>query len=112
MHQWKLDRLAFSNLMDLLRNYGNHPHQAQKDALLELCTTYHRLATKEMNGRYAFSLPVGGGKTSSIVAFCKALYDSPKLYVKGMIESSFENISVLVCASKVEALLITVAPTM
>jgi hypothetical protein len=62
------------------------------------------MATGRLNGWYAFGLPVGCGKTLSIVSFCEALASYAKATAEGKVAEGYEDISLLVCASKVEAL--------
>jgi hypothetical protein len=101
---YRLDSFTHSLLIKKLRHYGNDPNPAQWKALAGLCSAYYRMATGKLNGRYAFGFPVGGGKTLSIIALCEALATMPKLFERGETSSAYEDVSVLVCASKVEAL--------
>jgi hypothetical protein len=84
---------AFGILMANLKRYGNEPNEVQRDALRKVLEMYTSMSAGEVHGRYAFPLPTGYGKTQSIVAWITALH------VLGI-----RDVSVAVCASKVEAL--------
>jgi hypothetical protein len=89
--------------MKKLVEYRNDPNYKQAISLVDLCRAYEQIITG-FKGWYTFLMPVGGGKTLSIVALCKALSEIPELYNKGKAHSSYEDVSILVCMSKVEAL--------
>jgi hypothetical protein len=99
-----LATLTHDILMKKLVEYGNDPNYKQEISLSDLCFAYELIMAGHLNGWYTFPMPVGGGKTLSIVALCKALSDLPGLYKKSKADSSYEDVSILVCASKVETL--------
>lgn len=84
---------AYMILMNNLMSYGNTPNQAHCDALYALLRTMTEMSQGKCNGRYAFGLPTGMGKTQSIIAWIVALYKLGNDYT-----------SVSISASKVEAL--------
>jgi hypothetical protein len=95
-----LDQNIFTFLIAQLHRYGNIPSLTQLDALWRLCKAYSGMAKGEFRGRFAFPLPCGAGKTLSVVAFCQAL-----LWLDGLgMKHETDGVSVLVSASKVEAL--------
>jgi hypothetical protein len=89
----KLISRSFDRLEKNLEQYGNVLSSKQKQALIDILKTYAEICAGSMNGRFAFALPTGMGKTQSIVAFIAALN-----------ELGHDHISIAVCASKVEAL--------
>lgn len=89
----KLTNDALDKLLETLRKYGNSPSQEQIEALYELLGTYTLMAQKVTQGRIAFPMATGLGKTQSIVAWVSTLY-----------QRGVKHISLAVCASKVEAL--------
>ncbi|MFZ2448025.1 MAG: bifunctional DNA primase/polymerase [Syntrophobacteraceae bacterium] len=84
---------AFYILRRNLERYGNFAGRDHEAALLEVIKAYTDMAQGVSQGRYAFPLATGLGKTQSIVAWVAALY-----------ELGVTHISLAVCASKVEAL--------
>lgn len=84
---------TYTNLATTLEGYGNALSKPHKDALMELSDTYTKIIKGDLQGRFAFGLDTGMGKTSSVTALCKALYDMKA-----------DNIGILICQSKVEAL--------
>ncbi len=84
---------AHATLLQILEETRNVPGTKQQEALLALLRLYLRLSLGLDRGRFAFPLPTGYGKTSSIVAWCAAIH---QLGVK--------DFSVAVAASKVEDL--------
>ncbi len=84
---------AFTILIDNLQSYGNTLSMNQSRVLKALLETYTEIAFGNQQGRYAFGIPTGGGKSQSIVAFITALA-----------KHNISNISIAVSASKVEAL--------
>lgn len=88
-----LKRLAAERLNANLVSYGNEPTSDQRTALDEIISHYVDIGIGEISGRYAFALPTGLGKTQSIIAFISALS-----------ELGYDDISVAVCTSKIEAL--------
>ncbi len=88
-----LTSLAFDKLIKKLKEYGNQPSDEHAVSLYKLLYAYTHMAQGGLTGRWAFPLPTGAGKTLSVVAWIASLY-----------ELRIENISVAVCASKVEAL--------
>ena len=89
----KVKLLAAEILSANLREHGNCPTRDQECALNEIIDYYVDISIGNIQGRYAFALPTGLGKTQSIIAFISAVN-----------ELGYDNISVAVCASKVEAL--------
>lgn len=89
----KINGLAMEKLLSFLRGVGNEPGPKQIEALSRLVETYTDISSGRIMGRYAFPLPTGTGKTRSIIAWLSALN-----------ELKLDRISVVVCASKVEAL--------
>ena len=96
----RLERDIFGFLILKLYQYGNKPSLAQHDALWKLCQAYADMATGRIRGRFAFALTCGAGKTLSVIAFCQALRF---LQLRGT-RPDMDGVSVLVSASKVEAL--------
>jgi len=90
----QLTMFGFLFLTESLRKYRNIPSFEQLIALLELMGTYSAIVQGKKSGRFAFPLSCGLGKTQSIVALIKAV-------TALMME---DDISITVCASKVEAL--------
>lgn len=88
-----LTNLAHERLMSDLVRYGNIPSEAQSAALRSVLETYSRIALGELSGRWAHPLPTGAGKTRSIIAWLWAVN-----------QLGLGDISVIVTASKVEAL--------
>lgn len=88
-----LTNLAYDKLLEKLHDYGNQPGQQQRIALLKMQTAFTRMAQGEFTGRHAFALPTGAGKTQSVVAF-----------IASLAQLGIDNVSIAVCASKVEAL--------
>lgn len=83
---------ALVSLIDSLSGFGNtigHDHRA---ALRRILDAFTAMASGTQQGRYAYDLPTGAGKTQSIVAWCVAVHRLGLPY------------SVMVAASKVEAL--------
>ena len=96
----RLERDIFGFLILKLYLYGNRPSLAQYDALWKLCKAYSDMAIGRIRGRFAFPLTCGAGKTLSVIAFCQALR---LLQLRGT-RPDMDRVSVLVSASKVEAL--------
>ena len=84
---------AFNILIGNLERYGSVPGDDHKAALLEVLKAYTCMAQGVQQGRFAFPLATGMGKTQSIVAWVSALYSL-----------GAQHVSLAVCASKVEAL--------
>lgn len=91
-------------LMEKLVEYRNDLYYKHTMSLCELCIAYELMTMGVLNGWHVFPMPVGGDKTLSIRALCQALSELPELHRKGQADSSYEDVSILVCASKVEAL--------
>lgn len=89
----KLTNLAHERLMSDLVRYGNIPSEAQSAALRNVLESYSKIALGELSGRWAHPLPTGAGKTRSVVAWLWAVN-----------QLGLEDVSVIVTASKVEAL--------
>jgi len=79
--------------MDDLRRFGNDPSDEQWMTLSRLLACYTGIAFRQISGRWAFALPTGMGKTRSVVAWLWAVN-----------QLGLNNISVIITASKVEAL--------
>ncbi len=96
-----LTKMSFTLLIENLRKYGNKPSAEQLIALLELMETYTGLIKGHSKGRFAFPLSCGLGKTQSLAALIKALS-----YMRMDLRPNnrLDDVSVTVCASKVEAL--------
>ena len=88
-----LTNLANDKLIERLTEYGNKPSEGHRESLFKTLDAYTRMAQGELTGRWAFPLPTGAGKTLSVVAWIASVY-----------ELGIEDVSVAVCASKVEAL--------
>ena len=93
-----LSKRTFKILLTKLQTYGNTLSPAHEQALWGLIWAYNSMSNGEMQGRYAFPLPCGTGKTQSIVSFCQALAELNKT------NPEYQEISIAVSASKVEAL--------
>lgn len=89
----ELTSRAFQIVTSNLILYGNVLSKLQQTALYELAGWLTRLAMGDKQGRFAFPLATGLGKTQSVVAWIAAVY-----------WLEYHHISVAVCASKVEAL--------
>jgi hypothetical protein len=87
-----LARTAFDILVSDLEGHGNTLSDMHRAALFELVDSLAGYCTGHQQGRKAFPLPTGMGKTSAVVAFVAALHRLG--YV----------VPVSVAASKVEAL--------
>ncbi len=88
-----LTSTAHDKLLKKLIEYRNKPSQAHTVSLYKTLDACTRMAQGELTGRWAFPLPTGAGKTLSVVTWIASLY-----------ELEVEDVSVAVCASKVEAL--------
>lgn len=84
---------ALDSLLGILKGYGNTPGAEQRSILLKVLYTYTSMAMGTLQGRFAFPLATGAGKTQSIVAWLSTVYNLGHTHV-----------SISVCASKVEAL--------
>ena len=78
-----LTQLAFDNLINWLKVYGNEPSPAQKAALYEILNTYTMMAKGVISGRYAFPLPTGMGKTTSIKSWLLAIHRLERFKFRG-----------------------------
>jgi hypothetical protein len=87
-----LTATAFRILVDDLQARGNVLSDTHRAALLELVSTFSGYCQGTRQGRLAFPLPTGMGKTSAVVALIAALHRLG------------ENIPVSVAASRVDAL--------
>ncbi|MFC1523654.1 hypothetical protein ACFL6N_02565 [Thermodesulfobacteriota bacterium] len=88
-----LTQLAYDMLMDKLAGYGNRLTDIQKVTLKGVLHSYTCMARGNLKGRLAYPLPTGLGKTTSIITWLTALH-----------QLGMEDTSVVVCASKIEAL--------
>lgn len=84
---------AFTTLEQHLHDNGNTLSQPHREALFALCGLLTEMAQGQRQGRFAFGLPTGMGKTSAIIAWCSQL-----------VRLGHDHISVAVSASKIEAL--------
>lgn len=84
---------AFDHLRASLTAHGNVLSEGHEAALYALCGLFTQCAQGVRKGRYAFGLPTGMGKTSAVIAWCRAL-----------VELRLDHLSVAVSASKIEAL--------
>lgn len=96
-----LTQMSFCLLVENLRKYGNKPSAEQLTALLELMVKYTGLVKGRIKGRYAFPLSCGLGKTQSVVALIRAL---SYMRQDTRPNNQIGDVSITVCASKVEAL--------
>lgn len=87
-----LTQAALSILVDDLEGHGNVLSDMHRAALCELLDTFTGYCAGTLQGRVAFPLPTGMGKTSAVVAFLAALHRLGYM------------VPVSVAASKVEAL--------
>lgn len=91
-----IDRLsarAHALTVSKLKSYGNCLSAYHVSSLGFLQEELSRLTFGLKRGRYAYPLPTGMGKTQSVVGFCTAL-----------VQEGFDDRSVVVSATKVEAL--------
>jgi hypothetical protein len=88
----KLTQEAHAFLLTKLREYGNQPSQEHQQALLALVSAMTAMSERRLQGRYAFGLPTGMGKTLSIISWLATAERLGRTY------------SAAVAASKIEAL--------
>ncbi len=86
---------AFERLETLLVHYRNRLSDDHRTALMALVGSMSEMAQGKLQGRYAFGIPTGMGKTTAIVAWIACLHESGALG---------QPTSVAVSAMKVEAL--------
>jgi hypothetical protein len=84
---------AFRLLVAELEKYGNILSVDHKTALMALVGLMTKMAQHKLNGRFAFGLPTGLGKSTAIIAFAAALA-----------ARKIDHVSIAVACSKVEAL--------
>jgi len=89
----QLTTCAFERLKEMLEGYGNTLNQQHSDALYALVDSMTKMTSGDMQGRYAFGMGTGLGKTTAIIAWLSAVE-----------ELQVEGISIAVAASQVEAL--------
>ena len=89
----ELTTKAFNILESNLQSYGNTLSEEHRVALYELISRYTLMIQGELEGRVAYGIDTGMGKTESIVALVTAI-DQLK----------FDHVSVLICQSKIEGL--------
>jgi len=65
---------AHTKLLSLLKGFGNDPGEEQRSVLLKVLFTYTSMAMGTLEGRFAFPLATGLGKTQSIVAWLSTVY--------------------------------------
>lgn len=85
--------------MEILASHGNKITKARHNDLETLVRTYAAMANRKLQGRVAFPLPTGYGKTTSIVAFLARAADMSMLGREK--DASF---SIAITAFKVEEL--------
>lgn len=90
--QHPLTKAANTRLILALQNFGNTLNIGHKMALCALNDSMTSMAEGSLQGRWAFGLPTGTGKTRAIVEWITAVYEAKLPY------------SVAVAASRVEAL--------
>lgn len=88
-----LTQLAHHKLTTALIDYGNKPSADHQQALFALVQAVTDMAEGRLQGRYAFGLPTGMGKTLSIISWLSAVNTL-----------GLSHLSAAVAASKVEAL--------
>ena len=88
-HTQALTVAAFERLEGNLTRFGNRLSEKHREALMRIVGSFTMLATGTWEGRYAFDLPCGGGKTQAVVAWCAELWNRKLPY------------SVLVCQTQV-----------
>lgn len=89
-----LSDTAHSILMADLTKWGNRPSEGHSKALALLVQDFTAMARGELQGRWAYGLPTGSGKSAAVVAWIAAVSKDPEA----------KDISVAVAASKIEAL--------
>ncbi len=89
----ELTYYAHKSLIRYLENFGNRLTSTHSDALRVILHLYSQLAFGLTSGRFAVPLGTGLGKTASIIAWVSAINDL-----------GYDQISLAVCASQVEAL--------
>ncbi len=87
-----LTETAFSSLTRSLESFGNQLSLPHKKALFTLIESFTRMAEGKLQGRWAFGLPTGTGKTRAIIEWATAVH------TKGAPHT------LAVSASKIEAL--------
>ena len=91
-HYECLTKPAYQRLKRNLEGFDNQLSEAHERALMCIVGRFTMLASGTSQGRYAYDLPCGGGKTQAVVAWCAELYHRKQPW------------SVAVCASRVEPL--------
>ncbi len=89
----RLTSKAHALTINNLEIYGNRLAPSHSSCILRLQQEFGALVFGIKTGRYAYPLPTGMGKTQSVIGFCTAL-----------VTEGFDNKSVVVSATKVEAL--------
>ena len=89
----RLSRQAIAALLDFLKANANAPDKAQEGALFSLLCAMTDMARGKLTGRWAFPLPTGHGKSSSVIMWLSALATLKA-----------DHASVAVASSKVEEL--------
>jgi hypothetical protein len=87
-----LTELAFTNLTKSLENFGNKLSIPHRKALYALVESFTDMATGKLQGRLAFPIPTGCGKTRAIIEWSAAVSKLKLPY------------SMVVSASRIEAL--------
>lgn len=92
LRDFDLTQAAFTRLCANLQRFGSSLTDAHRAALMRIVGRFSMLANGTVQGRYAYDLPCGAGKTQAVVACCAELVRLGKPF------------TIAVCASKVEAL--------
>ncbi len=87
-----LTKPAFERVVRNMEGYGNSLNEAHRRALMCIVGRFTMLASGTHQGRHAYDLGCGCGKTQAVVAWCAELWHQRQPY------------SVLVCQTQVEHL--------
>ncbi|HRY74128.1 MAG TPA: hypothetical protein P5098_00350 [Candidatus Dojkabacteria bacterium] len=88
-----INQAAMQRLIGILEEYENTVSDAQRQALMAIQEKFTAIASGRAEGRFAFPLPPGAGKTCSVISWAATLN-----------KLGHDHIALIVCASKVEAL--------
>ena len=89
---FKLTDETHRRAVALLTSYGNVLSKPHSDALFHLVGNFAMLALGKAEGRYAFDLGTGCGKTTCIVAFISALHSLGRYESVGVASEKFEGL--------------------
>ena len=92
LHREELTLPALHRACQLLTDFGSTVSAEHKEALEQMIGGFTMLATGELTGRHAYSLPCGSGKTVAVRAWCGSLIRADLPY------------SVMITASRIEEL--------